>query len=152
MFMLIIFIAIPIIEIALFIQVGGAIGLYPTLAIVLLTAILGTTLLKSQGLSALGTLQNSLQLGQNPMKQIIHGAMILISGVFLLTPGFFTDAFGILLLVPRFRSFLINLGAERFANKMNINTFNTKYTNSTDKTDVYEADYTVVDNETKDSN
>ena len=49
MFMLIIFIAIPIIEIALFIQVGGAIGLYPTLAIVLLTAILGTTLLKSQG-------------------------------------------------------------------------------------------------------
>ena len=82
MFMLIIFIAIPIIEIALFIQVGGAIGLYPTLAIVLLTAILGTTLLKSQGLSALGTLQNSLHLGQNPMKQIIHGAMILISGVF----------------------------------------------------------------------
>ncbi len=152
MFMLIIFIAIPIIEIALFIQVGGAIGLYPTLAIVLLTAILGTTLLKSQGLSALGTLQNSLQLGQNPMKQIIHGAMILISGVFLLTPGFFTDAFGILLLVPRFRSFLINLGAERLANKMNINTFNTKHTNSTDKTDVYEADYTVVDNETKDSN
>ncbi|MDA9236785.1 FxsA family protein [Amylibacter sp.] len=152
MFMLIIFIAIPIIEITLFIQVGGAIGLYPTLAIVLLTAILGTTLLKSQGLSALGTLQNSLQLGQNPMKQIIHGAMILISGVFLLTPGFFTDAFGILLLVPRFRSFLINLGAERFANKMNINTFNTKHTNSTDKTDVYEADYTVVDNETKDSN
>ena len=152
MFMLIIFIAIPIIEIALFIQVGGAIGLYPTLAIVLLTAILGTTLLKSQGLSALGTLQNSLHLGQNPMKQIIHGAMILISGVFLLTPGFFTDAFGILLLVPRFRSFLINLGAEKLANKMNINTFNTKYTNSTDKTDVYEADYTVVDNETKDSN
>ncbi|MBT7560136.1 MAG: FxsA family protein [Rhodobacterales bacterium] len=152
MFMLIIFIAIPIIEIALFIQVGGAIGLYPTLAIVLLTAILGTTLLKSQGLSALGTLQNSLQLGQNPMKQIIHGAMILISGVFLLTPGFFTDAFGILLLVPRFRSFLINLGAEKLANKMNINTFNTKHTNSTDKTDVYEADYTVVDNETKDSN
>jgi len=150
--MLIIFIAIPIIEIALFIQVGGAIGLYPTLAIVLLTAILGTTLLKSQGLSALGTLQNSLQLGQNPMKQIIHGAMILISGVFLLTPGFFTDAFGILLLVPRFRSFLINLGAEKLANKMNINTFNTKHTNSTDKTDVYEADYTVVDNETKDSN
>jgi UPF0716 protein FxsA len=152
MFMLIIFIAIPIIEIALFIQVGGAIGLYPTLAIVLLTAILGTTLLKSQGLSALGTLQNSLQLGQNPMKQIIHGAMILISGVFLLTPGFFTDAFGILLLVPGFRSFLINLGAEKFANRMNINTFNTKHTNSSDKADVYEADYTVVDNETKDSN
>ena len=152
MFMLIIFIAIPIIEIALFIQIGGAIGLYPTLAIVLLTALIGTTLLKSQGLSALGTLQSSIQLGQNPMKQIIHGAMILISGVFLLTPGFFTDAFGILLLVPQFRSFLINLGAERFANKMNINTFNTKHTNSTDKTDVYEADYTVVDNETKDSN
>ena len=152
MFMLIIFIAISIIEIALFIQVGGAIGLYPTLAIVLLTAILGTTLLKSQGLSALGTLQNSLQLGQNPVKQIIHGAMILISGVFLLTPGFFTDAFGILLLIPGFRSFLINLGAEKFANRMNINTFESKNNNSANRTDVYEADYTVVDNETKDSN
>ena len=152
MFMLIIFIAIPIIEIALFIQVGGAIGLYPTLAIVLLTAILGTTLLKSQGLSALGTLQNSLQLGQNPVKQIIHGAMILISGVFLLTPGFFTDAFGILLLIPGFRSFLINLGAEKFANRMNINTFESKNNNSANRTDVYEADYTVVDNETKDPN
>ena len=108
MFMLIIFIAIPIIEIALFIQVGGAIGLYPTLAIVLLTAILGTTLLKSQGLSALGTLQNSLHLGQNPMKQIIHGAMILISGVFLLTPGFFTDAFGILSNLVRIFCFIID--------------------------------------------
>ena len=86
------------------------------------------------------------------MKQIIHGAMILISGVFLLTPGFFTDAFGILLLIPGFRSFLINLGAEKFANRMNINTFESKNNNSANRTDVYEADYTVVDNETKDSN
>lgn len=149
MFMLIIFIAIPIIEIALFIQIGGAIGLYPTLAVVLLTALIGTTLLKSQGLSALGTLQSSIQLGQNPMKQIIHGAMILISGVFLLTPGFFTDAFGILLLVPRFRSFLINLGAAKFANK--INTFNKAETKPVDETNIYDADYTVVDDEIKKS-
>ena len=149
MFMLIIFIAIPIIEIALFIQIGGAIGLYPTLAIVLVTALIGTTLLKSQGLSALGTLQSSIQLGQNPMKQIIHGAMILISGVFLLTPGFFTDAFGILLLVPQFRSFLINLGAAKFANK--INTFNKAETKPVDETNIYDADYTVVDDEIKKS-
>ena len=85
MLILLIFIAIPIIEITLFIQVGGTIGLYPTLGIVILTAIIGSTLLKSQGLTALGTLQNSIKSGQNPMKQIVHGAMILVSGVLLLT-------------------------------------------------------------------
>ena len=64
MLILLIFIAIPIIEITLFIQVGGTIGLYPTLGIVILTAIIGSTLLKSQGLTALGTLQNSIKSGR----------------------------------------------------------------------------------------
>lgn len=152
MFMLLIFVAIPIIEIALFIQVGGTIGLYPTLAIVILTAAVGTTLLKSQGLSALNTLQSSIQTGQNPMKQIVHGAMILISGVFLLTPGFFTDTFGILLLIPTFRSFLINLGAAKIASKINLHTPNAAQNKSTNETDIYDADYTVINNKTKDSN
>ena len=151
MLILLIFIAIPIIEITLFIQVGGTIGLYPTLGIVILTAIIGSTLLKSQGLTALGTLQNSIKSGQNPMKQIVHGAMILVSGVLLLTPGFFTDTFGILLLVPRFRSFLIGLGIAKFANMAKTNTFNTPKSEHPNYAGIYDADYTVVNDPKKDS-
>lgn len=103
MWLLIAFIAVPLIEIALFIQVGGAIGLWPTLAIVLITAVLGTWLVRTQGAMALGQLQRSFSDLQDPTEPLVHGAMILFSGALLLTPGFFTDAFGFALLVPAFR-------------------------------------------------
>ncbi|MFP5509787.1 MAG: FxsA family protein [Alphaproteobacteria bacterium] len=98
------FIAIPMIEIALFIQVGGWIGLWPTLGIVILTAILGTMLVKTQGRQALADLQRSFSDMNDPTEPLMHGAMILIAGVLLLTPGFFTDALGLALLIPKFRS------------------------------------------------
>ena len=87
-----IFLGVPIIEIALFIKVGGAIGLLPTLAIVILTAIAGTALMRRQGLKALDQLRASLEQGGDPVGPIAHGALILVAGVLLLTPGFFTDA------------------------------------------------------------
>ncbi|PZX18979.1 UPF0716 protein FxsA [Palleronia aestuarii] len=97
------FIAIPLIEIALFIQVGGLLGLWPTLAIVLVTAIIGTTLVRSQGALALAELRRSLNDMRDPSEPLAHGAMILVAGVLLLTPGFFTDALGFALLVPAVR-------------------------------------------------
>lgn len=98
------FIAIPIIEIALFIQVGGLIGLWPTLALVLLSAVIGTTLMRSQGARAWIEIQRSFNELRDPTAPIAHGAMILLAGVLLLTPGFFTDTIGILLLIPAFRN------------------------------------------------
>lgn len=98
------FLLVPLIEIALFIQVGGAIGLWPTLGIVVLTAILGTWLVRTQGLIAIGQLRRSFAELDDPTEPLAHGAMILIAGVLLLTPGFFTDAIGFALLVPAFRS------------------------------------------------
>lgn len=98
------FIAIPMIEIALFIQVGGWIGLWPTLGIVVLTAILGTMLVKSQGRLALINLQRSFSQLDDPTEPLAHGAMVLIAGVLLLTPGFFTDGLGFALLVPGIRA------------------------------------------------
>lgn len=98
------FLIIPLIEIALFIQVGGLIGLWPTLLIVVLTAILGTIMVKSQGLAVLDQLRGSLEQVRDPTEPIIHGAMILFSGALLLTPGFFTDAVGFALLVPGIRT------------------------------------------------
>ncbi len=103
MWLLIAFIAVPLIEITLFIQVGGLIGLFPTLAIVLVTAVLGTYLVRTQGAMALGQLRNSFSDMRDPTEPLVHGAMIVFAGALLLTPGFFTDAVGFALLIPGVR-------------------------------------------------
>jgi len=99
----VLFLAVPIVEIALFIQVGGLIGLFPTLAIVVLTAILGTWMIRAQGLREIANLRASFNELRDPTEPLAHGAMILVAGALLLTPGFFTDALGFLLLLPPFR-------------------------------------------------
>jgi UPF0716 protein FxsA len=103
MWLLFAFMIVPIIEIGLFIQVGGIIGLWPTLAIVILTAFLGTWLVRAQGALALSELRSSFSGQSDPTEALAHGAMILVAGVLLLTPGFFTDALGFALLTPPFR-------------------------------------------------
>lgn len=104
MYLFLAFLAVPLIEIALFIQVGGLIGLWPTLAVVILTAVLGTWLVRTQGRVAMGQLQRAFSELDDPTEPLAHGAMILVSGVLLLTPGFFTDAMGFALLMPPVRS------------------------------------------------
>jgi len=106
MWLLIVFIAVPLIEIALFIQVGGAIGLWPTLALVVLTALLGTWLLRLQGTMALAELRRSFSDVEDPSEPLAHGAMILFAGALLLTPGFFTDVVGFGLLSPPVRRWI----------------------------------------------
>ena len=106
--LLIIFVAVPLIEIGLFIQIGGSIGIWPTLLIVLITAFTGTWLVRSQGTQTLVSIQDSFQNMSNPTEPLAHGAMILFAGALLLTPGFFTDASGFLLLFRPVRKSLIN--------------------------------------------
>lgn len=101
--LLIAFIAVPMIEIALFIQVGGAIGIWATLLIVLVTALAGSALVRSQGLREIGRLQNAFSQLEDPTEPLANGAMILFAGALLLTPGFFTDALGLALLLPGVR-------------------------------------------------
>ncbi|GGH29188.1 UPF0716 protein FxsA [Cribrihabitans marinus] len=103
MYLFLAFLLVPLIEIALFIQIGGLIGLWPTLGIVILTAVLGTWLVRSQGRLALGQVQRAFSDLDDPTEPLAHGAMILFSGALLLTPGFFTDAVGFALLVPGVR-------------------------------------------------
>ncbi|CAH0524413.1 FxsA family protein [Vibrio hippocampi] len=98
--LLLLFIFVPIIEIGLFIQVGGFLGLWPTIGLVLLTAFVGASLVRSQGLQTLMSVQTRLQQGEMPAQQILEGVMLAVSGVLLLTPGFMTDAFGMLVLLP----------------------------------------------------
>ncbi|EJL6262814.1 membrane protein FxsA [Vibrio cholerae] len=104
--LLFLFIAVPVIEIALFIQVGGVLGVWPTIALVLLTAIVGASLVRSQGLQTLLAVQQRLAQGQLPAQQILEGVMLAVAGVLLLTPGFFTDILGMLVLLPAPRAYL----------------------------------------------
>ncbi len=97
------FLAVPILEIGIFIVLGGAIGLWPTLAGVVVTALIGSYLIKVQGLSLLGEIQGMMRAGELPARQIAHGVMLAVAGALLLTPGYLTDSCGFLLLMPAVR-------------------------------------------------
>lgn len=144
--LLILFIAIPIIEIGLFIKVGGLLGLWPTLLIVVLTALIGTYLLRLQGMAALARLQNNLQTGQSPMDPIVNGALILVAGMLLLTPGFFTDTIGLLLLIPPVRAVVIKWGAAKFVNSSSVVFTNATHSRPRDPGAV-EGDFVVLDDD-----
>lgn len=148
MWLFIIFVVVPIIEIALFVEVGGFIGLWPTLAIVVLTALAGSTLLRSQGVATLANLQNSLRTGRDPINPIAHGALILVAGVLLLTPGFFTDAIGLSLMIPQVRVWVIKWIGHRIAQgeiKIYSNINAAPRRRQDDNT--LDGDYTVIDDE-----
>jgi UPF0716 protein FxsA len=114
LWLLLVFVGVPILEIVLFIKVGGAIGALPTVLLIIASAVIGVAVVRRQGVSALDRLQRSLETGADPTGPIVHGALILIAGILLLVPGFFTDALGVLLLIPAVRERLIRRGAARF--------------------------------------
>lgn len=145
MWLFLAFVAVPLIEIALFVTVGGAIGLWPTLAIVVITAIFGTQLMRRQGMTTLARLQQSLAEGKNPADPMAQGAMILVAGILLLTPGFFTDTIGFLLLMPPVRLALIRWAAAHVTTQGF--TFTTQgHPSRTNpmQDDVIDADYSVL--------
>ena len=138
--LLIIFIAVPLIEIGLFIQVGDKIGLWPTLLIVLITAITGTWLVRSQGAQTLVNLQGSFQNMKDPTEPLAHGALILFAGALLLTPGFFTDSVGFLLLFPPFRMFVM----QSIRSKLKTSDINFKTPRENSDEDVIEGQFKQV--------
>ena len=96
-------IGVPLLEIALFIKVGGWIGPGPTLALVVLNAVIGVWMLRLQGVGVLLSAQRQLAAGSLPVAEVFEGLCLVIAGALLLLPGFFTDALGALLLVPPVR-------------------------------------------------
>lgn len=113
-------IATPIIEIAVFISVGERIGLFNTIAIVVLTAIAGTALLRWQGLSVLSRAQESLRENRLPLEEIFDGLCLVFAGALLLTPGFVTDTIGFLLFLPPVRMFIKGVIVPVIAKRSNI--------------------------------
>lgn len=102
-FLLLLFIAMPIIEMWLLISVGAEIGALATIGLVLATALIGAGLLRHQGLQTLWSVQRKLAEGQMPAREIFSGIILAVSGALLLTPGFVTDALGFAALVPGLR-------------------------------------------------
>ena len=148
MWLLMLFILIPLLEIWLFILLGGFIGVYPTLFIILLTAILGTFLVKTQGINVLKEIQSKFNELENPTEPIAHGAMILFAGALLLTPGFFTDTIGFLLLLPKVRKSAFFW----LKNKVNLVKYSSFERGNSDKnnySDIEVTDYKEVEPEEK---
>jgi UPF0716 protein FxsA len=94
---------IPFVEIYLLLKVGGLIGAFPTIFLVVLTAVMGTWLLRQQGFATFKRLQENLAQGTIPAYEMIEGPIILIGGILLLTPGFITDILGFACLIPKLR-------------------------------------------------
>jgi UPF0716 protein FxsA len=103
----IIFLIVPVLEIYLLIEVGQVIGALWTAFLVVLTAVIGVRLLKIQGISTLMRAQNKMQTGQPPAQEMLEGVGLVLAGAFLLTPGFFTDTVGFILLFPPTRIWLV---------------------------------------------
>tara|TARA_Y100001970_G_C13708212_1_gene590565 strand:- start:118 stop:477 length:360 start_codon:yes stop_codon:yes gene_type:complete len=101
------FILIPIIEISIFITIGSNIGIINTIVIILLTAMTGIILVRRQGLNLLFNAQKNLSQGIMPKEEIKGGIFLLISGLLLITPGFFTDCIGFLVFLRPVQNFIL---------------------------------------------
>ena len=104
--LVLIFIIVPLMEILLLIEIGSRIGTLNTIVIILLTGILGAYMMRQQGFAILANIRGDLSQGRMPTGELINGALVLVGGILLLTPGFFTDAVGFLLLIPITRGFV----------------------------------------------
>jgi len=113
-----IFVAMTILEIVVLMAVGDVIGNGKTVLLVIVTALIGSTLLKQQGWSTLAKAQQSIAEGKTPAFEMLDGVVILVSGVLLITPGFITDSLGLLGLMPWSRRYFINHILEKNAERV----------------------------------
>lgn len=113
--LLALFVLVPLIELALLIQLGRLVGLWPTLGLIVGTGFLGAWLTRRQGLDALRRMQEELRQQRVPAGPLLDGILILLAGAVLLTPGLLTDVAGFLLLVPACRRLFRDRVRRRFA-------------------------------------
>jgi UPF0716 protein FxsA len=117
--LILIFIVLPIAELYVIIKVGGAIGVLPTIALLIADSFLGAALLRSQGRAAWRRFNDALAAGRVPAREVFDGTMVILGGAFLLTPGFITDVIGLLLLIPPtravFRGLVARMASRRAA-------------------------------------
>jgi len=125
--LLLLFTLVPLIELALLIEIGQEIGLWNTIAIVVLTGFIGAALARSEGFGIISRIQNELASGQLPGDSLIDGALVLAGALLLLTPGLITDAFGFALLLPFSRAFVKIYLKKYFRQKINSGEIQVNY-------------------------
>ncbi|MBU2531836.1 MAG: FxsA family protein [Alphaproteobacteria bacterium] len=111
------FVAIPFIELALLISLGSTIGFWPTIGIVVFTALVGAYVLHSQGLATMRRMSEAMSSGEPPIGPVVDGFFLAIAGAFLLTPGVITDGIGLLLLIPGVRRVIVQWGFGQIAKR-----------------------------------
>ena len=116
--LLIIFVLVPIAELAVIIQVGQEIGVWWTIAILIADSILGSWLMRHQGRASWRRFNEAVQCGRVPAREVLDGALVIFGGAFLLTPGFITDIFGAIFLIPPTRAIVRRILVKRFADRM----------------------------------
>jgi len=116
--LILIFIVLPIAELYVIIQIGDAIGVWWTLAILLADALLGSLLLRTQGRAAWRRFNETLAAGRPPAREALDGGLVIFGGAFLITPGFITDVIGLLLLFPPTRALCRRLLVRRYASRL----------------------------------
>ncbi len=104
---LLIFLLVPLVEVYLLVQVGSVVGAFSTVALVVGTAVLGAVLVRAQGFTTIARVRAQLARDELPAMEILEGVFLLVAGLLLLTPGFFTDSIGFVCLTPSFRRALI---------------------------------------------
>src|SRR3954451_15694268 len=102
--LIVLFIVVPIVELFVIIQVGGAIGVLPTIALLIADSVVGSMLMRSQGRTAWRRFKAALAEGRMPHREVLDGVLVIFGGAFLLTPGFLTDILGAILLLPPTRA------------------------------------------------
>lgn len=118
--LLLTFLTIPIAEIYLLFWIGGKIGVPQTLILIVATAVIGSALVARQGATALAQVRASFFQARFPAKELAHGAMIVVAGSLLITPGFLTDAIGFALLIPAFREVVRRWFSRRVSGRVTI--------------------------------
>jgi len=121
-FIFLCFLVIPIVEMLVLLKVGSFIGTFYTVALVLMTAVIGVSLLRRQGLSAFLRANEKMQAGQMPVEEMGEGLMLAVAGALLLTPGFVTDGIGFLLLTPGVRRYLATKWLSSMVRKLQVNS------------------------------
>ncbi|MCB9852334.1 MAG: FxsA family protein [Phycisphaerales bacterium] len=120
--LVILFIGLPLVDLWLLFRIGEWLTFVPTLACVILTGVVGAAIAKRQGISTIARIQQELAEGRMPTTQLGEGVLILLAAAVLITPGFITDAFGLLLLVPPIRRIFLKAVTAYFASRIHITT------------------------------
>lgn len=149
----VLFIVIPFTELMILLEVGAALGVWPTLGIIILTAMIGYHLFRHQGLKTWRQVEAQLAQGEMPAQSVLEGVVILLAGALMITPGLITDTIGLFCLLPFTRKLVLTVIKKRFKSRMSVHSAHFNYHHQKDYTSAesrddgrtFDGEYTDLD-------